>query len=833
MSDYGDTPEQGPSGDARTTAPSAARRGKGKAKEPKPNVNRLALVAEPFATANKTRFQCQECGLAARCKTQFLNAYVPKDYTGKLLVVTGTRPDEETVKRLRRYAAPHFQGNDIAFVGAVRCHPLGDFPPDKPPAMKQIRACRPYFLRALEVLRPEHVLAMGKAAYRTVTNEGGKPNIIEYRGYRLAIPGTERWAYLTFDAAYDPAREEYVRQDFYRFTWPRLTHPEDLQPRVTRAVACDTEFDRHGTLTDVAAANSGASFVQTGGDAASLARVLGVLDNARTLVGHAVMCEVDGLVKLGRAKPGWVSGADTLDSLLLARMSDENRGKGGYGVETLLLSGHNVEPWKFVTEEYSVDDSSKWPAELRAERCRLDAWASAVLVKDYLGTAKGPIEVMHRQAASLHRLHHVGAYIDLEKFAEFSSELAFETTKYAEILTRAAASVGMAEFVPTNDGHVRELLFDRLKLPPGEYTDTGEHKIDKTTLKQHKDNDVIDALMRYNAAEKLYSVNVKGFNEYLQRVVTPWGTAGFVPVRVNPFGARTGRRSSNDPNWQNWKKKMRTMVRSRWKDGLIGDHDYSRLEVILMAYFAKDAKLFDYFHTGDGYIGVGKELWNKEVVKDTDEYRVTKSIVLGVQYGMRGYKLGMQLWNNVGIQLHPNQERHIELADELRTKYLDKFPGVKRFMAERRRELLSTQQVRSVTGVVRRLPCPDGEDTPGFGHLINEAVNFPIQHFASMVTGCALVDVESALCAEHGISLTEYHKAVLEKRWPEMAMVWNEVHDDLPVDFFPGTFKRDQEIVVETMRNVPTLRKLVPEFDIPLKVGVEVSTRWCGDKLAA
>src|SRR5437660_7292360 len=89
---------------------------------------------------------------------------------------------------------------------------------------------------------------------------------------------------------------------------------------------------------------------------------------AKWLVGHSLSGDIDQLVKLNLAKPEWIDGTRTLDSLLLARMVDENR--SGYDLETLLCSGHRVEPWKHQTEIYSKIDATKWPALLRQQRCK-------------------------------------------------------------------------------------------------------------------------------------------------------------------------------------------------------------------------------------------------------------------------------------------------------------------------------------------------------------------------------------------------------------------------------------------------------------------------------
>jgi DNA polymerase I-like protein with 3'-5' exonuclease and polymerase domains len=113
--------------------------------------------------------------------------------------------------------------------------------------------------------------------------------------------------------------------------------------------------------------------------------------------------------------------------------------------------------------------------------------------------------------------------------------------------------------------------------------------------------------------------------------------------------------------------------------------------------------------------------------------------------------------------------------------------------------------------------------------LQNSAINAPIQGLASDITGSALIDVESAILQEYHISLWDYHYALYDKQWPDIPILINEVHDDLVVDY-PNTdakrHKRDVELVVETMKQVRSLRKLVPSFDLVLNVEAQVGKYW-------
>jgi len=284
-------------------------------------------------------------------------------------------------------------------------------------------------------------------------------------------------------------------------------------------------------------------------------------------------------------------------------------------------------------------------------------------------------------------------------------------------------------------------------------------------------------------------------------------------------------------NSQNWPKEARKIICSRRPKGLILNEDYKSLEVVLIAWQAKDEKLFEYFThpKKSGYLMVAKDLLGKEYEKGTIEYRTTKEVVLGSNYRMRAPKLAWKLWYQLQVKLSQDFEKHLKRTEEILERYHEKFPKLRRYQEARVREVLETQQILCETGYIRHLPCPDGRDTPGFWHIANEAANVRTQHLASAITGSALIDIEAALLKEHKMSIVEYHEALLKRDWPPFALPINEVHDSLVFDLHPRSKKRDTEIIVETMRSVPTLRGLVPSFDIPLGVEGACGPVWCAD----
>jgi DNA polymerase I-like protein with 3'-5' exonuclease and polymerase domains len=212
--------------------------------------------------------------------------------------------------------------------------------------------------------------------------------------------------------------------------------------------------------------------------------------------------------------------------------------------------------------------------------------------------------------------------------------------------------------------------------------------------------------------------------------------------------------------------------------------------------------------------------------------------------------MARNLWNGViddagnlaKIRFSADYKTHEQEVDRLRKGYLNRYPALRAYIRQQEMLLLLHSAVSSYTGRVRHLPLIDGENTPGFGRLLNQAINFPIQSLASDVTGSALMDIEAELLSLHKVSYPDYLSMLLEARkkvltnttdrdiiYPlNMSMIFNEVHDSIIVDFHPDHAKRDQELVIECMRAVRSLRTLAPGFDLKLGVDAKLGPFWGG-----
>ena len=158
------------------------------------------LASEILSSAGPARPACAACGLWGTCRSPGMRPFVPKGYTGRLLVVgeaAGKEEDDPVANRPFVGAAGRllrkllrecgFADSDVAFVNAVRCRP----PKNATPPMRSVRACRPYLLRVVETLHPRSVVGVGATALRGLTNDGSRQNVTSERGRDLSgqVPG--------------------------------------------------------------------------------------------------------------------------------------------------------------------------------------------------------------------------------------------------------------------------------------------------------------------------------------------------------------------------------------------------------------------------------------------------------------------------------------------------------------------------------------------------------------------------------------------------------------------------------------------------------------------
>lgn len=145
---------------------------------------------------------------------------------------------------------------------------------------------------------------------------------------------------------------------------------------------------------------------------------------------------------------------------------------------------------------------------------------------------------------------------------------------------------------------LRDLFFNRLKMPVQHKTETGQPAVDELALQRlskidHPGAEVAKILLQIRKLEKMRST----YAPILARA-KPWLYGEF-----NPVGTETGRLSSNSPNLQNipahgeWGKMIRDCFRAPAGYKVV-DIDYSQIELRLLAHDSGEPALIEVFKNG-------------------------------------------------------------------------------------------------------------------------------------------------------------------------------------------------------------------------------------------
>jgi DNA polymerase-1 len=388
----------------------------------------------------------------------------------------------------------------------------------------------------------------------------------------------------------------------------------------------------------------------------------------------------------------------------------------------------------------------------------------------------------------LQRMERNGVLLDSAQLERQSHELGKEILEKEQ----QAFSIAGQPFNLGSPKQIREILFDRQRLPVRKKTPTGEPSTDEDVLAELAlDHPLPKLILEHRAISKLKST----YTDKLPRSVHP-GT-GRVHTTYSQTTAVTGRLSSNDPNLQNIP--IRTPQGRRIREAFIAppgrrivSADYSQIELRIMAHLSGDASLRHAFEVGgDVHRATAAEVFGVPLDKvSADERRAAKVINFGLIYGMSAFGVAQ----NLGIE-RATAQAYID-------SYFSRYPGVKRYMDATREQARSQGYVETVFG--RRLWLPEIRSGAPVRRQAAEraAINAPMQGTAADLIKLAMVAVQGWLDAQN-----------------LQTLLIMQVHDELVLEVPESELEVVQSQVKGLMQNVHAL-------DVPLVVDVGVGQNW-------
>src|SRR4051812_27251495 len=388
----------------------------------------------------------------------------------------------------------------------------------------------------------------------------------------------------------------------------------------------------------------------------------------------------------------------------------------------------------------------------------------------------------------LERMERNGVLLDSAKLEAQSHELGKDILEKE----RQAFDAAGQPFNLGSPKQIREILFDRQKLPVRKKTPTGEPSTDEDVLAELAlDHPLPKLILEHRALSKLKST----YTDKLPKSVSP--VTGRVHTTYSQTTAITGRLASNDPNLQNIP--IRTPAGRRIREAFIAppgrkivSADYSQIELRIMAHLSGDESLRRAFVQGDDvHRATAAEVFGVPLDKvSSDERRAAKVINFGLIYGMSAF----------GVAQNLDIER--ATAQAYIDSYFSRYPGVKRYMDETRAQARERGFVETVFG--RRLWLPEIKSGAPVRRQAAEraAINAPMQGTAADLIKLAMVAVQGFLEKEKMSSL-----------------LIMQVHDELVLEV-PET---ELDVIQERIKS---LMEGVAKLDVSLVVDVGVGDNW-------
>ncbi len=499
------------------------------------------------------------------------------------------------------------------------------------------------------------------------------------------------------------------------------------------------------------------------------------------------------------------------DTMLISYTLDG--GRGGHGMDDLAERhlGHTCISFDKVIEHapgakksektfagVPIDKASDYAAEDADVTLRLWLRLKSRLPAERMTTVYETLErpllpvIVDMEAA--------GIAVDRAILHRLSSKFAQEVARLEEHVYELAGH----KFNLASPKQLGELLFDRLKLPGGKKTKTGQWEtraglLDDLAANEELPDDarrLIDTMLEWRQLTKLRSTYTDALPHFIhpetRRIHTSYALAA----------TTTGRLASSDPNLQNIPvrtkegREIRTAFIAEKGNKLISA-DYSQIELRVLAHIADIPQLKTAFADGlDIHAMTASEMFGVPLKKMTsDVRRRAKAINFGIIYGISAFGLAAQL----GISKQ-------EAADYIQT-YFKRFPGIRDYMDATKKTAHDRGYVETIFG--RRIHYPEintkNPSTRGF--LERAAINAPIQGSAADIIRRAMIRMPEALRA-----------AKLKS-----AKMLLQVHDELIFEVADAEVKKALPVVQKVMEGAP---EPAVKLSVPIHVDAKAAGNW-------
>lgn len=276
---------------------------------------------------------------------------------------------------------------------------------------------------------------------------------------------------------------------------------------------------------------------------------------------------------------------------------------------------------------------------------------------------------------------------------------------------------------------VAKLLFDDIGLEPLDETKGGENSTSESVLLRLRDKHPIPKLL-LDWREAMKNL---GFLDAWDKMA--------IENRLHPsfkvHGTTTGRPSCTDPNLQQTPRNpiLRSCISAPPGYDLI-DADQSQVEMRVATELSRDPVLMRIYQTGgDVHTATVQDVFG--IMKpDKEQRKKGKAINFGFLFGMWWRKFIIYARDNYEVDFTERE------AQEVRAGFFRKYASLPKWHTKQKRFANLHGYVKSLMGRKRRLPAAmRKDDTPECREAERQAINAPVQGFASDLTLAGALDL--------------------------------------------------------------------------------------------
>ena len=316
-----------------------------------------------------------------------------------------------------------------------------------------------------------------------------------------------------------------------------------------------------------------------------------------------------------------------------------------------------------------------------------------------------------------------GVFIYPQQFKQVRKHLESERSKIEKSLLEMAGH----EVNWNSPAQIQKLLYEELKLPVIETTESGSPSTSEATLMQLRDkHPIVELILKYRGVNIQISHFIDG---WINRM---WGRRLFPNFKLH--GTVTGRTSCTDPNLQQVPRDpiIRNLVGAPegWS---VVEIDYSQAELRIAAIMSGDETMKRIYQTGGDIhthtyeMITGEKVSNDKYIKK-EQRKKAKAVNFGFVYGMGWRKFKIYARDNYGVDLTDKE------AEQWRERFFQAYHSLPKWHSKQRRIVQSMGQVRSPIGRLRRLPDIYSTDKSKRAEAERQSINSPVQGFGSDLT---------------------------------------------------------------------------------------------------